>query len=670
MPDFRRLLLGRRLASDEAHHAKVNNFIGLSVFSSDALSSVAYATQEIMASLSTALGHNGLMAAGAAGAMASHWLFGLSIWVALGIVVLLVILGISYRQTIMAYPGGGGAYNVAKDNLGEVAAQTAGASLLTDYILTVAVSVSSGVAAITAAFPVLQGYNVAISLVAIAFIAIANLRGVKESGALFSIPTYGFIACMALLIAMGTVRWILGGSVAPTVEQTTASLHQSQHLAGIALIWVFMRAFSAGCTALTGVEAISNGVTVFKEPASRNASKTMIWMVLILGAMFLGITLLSNHFNVVYHHSTNAMVVNETLLSKLCKVIYGDTTHGMAKLAYLVTQGFTFAILVVAANTSYADFPRLAALQAKDGFLPKQFTSQGDRLVFSNGILILSVVSGLLVMAFHANTDILLPLYALGVFLGFTISQTGMVLHWFKKRGDFWQAKAIVNGIGATASAIVMLDIAITKFMAGAWIVIALVPMLVIIFFRIHRHYIGLQAKLAASRAETYFPDTHHAIVLVSSLHRGVVEALRYAKLIAGDRVEALSVDLGAEGGLESRGMEKMRADWAHYGMGIPLRTISSPYRKIVEPILDEVDRFQLNQPEVSLTVILPEFIPNQWWQRFLHNQMALRIKASLMMRPGIIVTSVRMHVPHRTELAAAYADELSVEPKVVLAES
>jgi len=647
MPPIRRVILGRRLASDETGHTQVNNFVGLSVFSSDALSSVAYATQEIMASLSMALSHPGAAAAGAVGAFAAHWLFGLSVWVALGIVALLVILGISYRQTIMAYPGGGGAYNVAKDNLGEAAAQTAGAALLTDYILTVAVSVSSGVAAVTAAFPVLSSYNVPITLAAILFIAILNLRGVKESGALFSVPTYGFILCMMLLIGTGIYRWITGTvAAAPTMEQAAASLQHSQHLAGLALVWVFMRAYSAGCTALTGVEAISNGVTAFKAPSSHNAAKTMIWMVILLGAMFLGITLLANHFNVVYHHSTDAAVVNETLLSKLCKAVYGDTTHGLAKFTYLVTQGFTFAILVVAANTSYADFPRLAALHARDGFLPKQFTIQGDRLVFSNGIMILSVLSGLLVVMFHANTDILLPLYALGVFLGFTISQAGMVLHWRKKRGKFWRAKAVVNGVGATASAIVMLDIAVTKFMAGAWIVIVLVPTLVFIFFRIHRHYIGLKAKLAASRADAALSHEHHAIVLVSSLHKGVVHALRYAQMISGGRAEALTVDQDSSSECESPAMERMRSDWKHYGLGVPLRTVFSPYRRIVEPIMEDIARFQLLHPHVSLTVILPEYVPSQWWQRFLHNQMSLRIKAMLMMRPGVIVTTVRMHVP------------------------
>jgi len=658
MPDLRRVLLGRRLASDETHHSQVNNFIGLSVFSSDALSSVAYATQEIMASLSTAMGHGG-MAVGAAGALAAHWLFGLSIWVALGIVVLLIILGISYRQTIKAYPGGGGAYNVAKDNLGKVAAQTAGASLLTDYILTVAVSVSSGVAAITAAFPVLNGHNVAITLAAILFVAIANLRGVKESGVLFAIPTYGFILCMMTLLVTGAIRWATGTHAAPSMEETAASLQHAQHLAGFALIWVFMRAYSAGCTALTGVEAISNGVTVFKAPSSHNAAKTMIWMILLLGTMFLGITLLANHFNVVYHHSTNAAVVNETLLSKLAKAIYGDTTQGLARFVYIVTQGFTFAILVVAANTAYADFPRLAALQAKDGFLPKQFTIQGDRLVFSNGIVILSVVSGLLVVLFHANTDVLLPLYALGVFLGFTISQSGMVLHWFKHREKFWRIKAAVNGVGALAAAIVMVDIAITKFMAGAWIVIVIVPTLVLIFFRIHRHYIGLQAKLAASRADAVLSHKHHAIVLVSSLHQGVMHAVRYAQLISGNSVEALTVDQVSCGEGDNPCLEKMRSDWAHYGLDVPLRIVPSPYRRIVEPIMEEVVRFQEENPDVSLTVILPEYVPAQWWQRFLHNQMSLRIKAALMMRPGVIVTTVRMHVPVSPKRTLSPIEEL-----------
>lgn len=643
MADFRRLLLGRRLASDETHHNRISNPIALAVFSSDALSSVAYATQEIMASLSTALGHGGAVIAGATAAA----VFGLSVPVAMGITALLIILAFSYRQTILEYPGGGGAYIVAKDNLGELAAQTAGASLLVDYILTVAVSVSSGIAAITAAIPALQGYNVSLTLLAIGFIATANLRGVKESGTLFSIPTYGFLLAILGLLAIGVVRWVFGPALAPA--HVEAAAHQAPRLAGLAFLWVFMRAYSAGCTALTGVEAISNGVPVFRDPPGPNAAKTMIWMVFLLGTMFMGITLLSHHYGVVYRHSADPTLVQETLLSNLSRQVLG--TGGVlvslpAKIYYYVVQGFTFAILVVAANTAYADFPRLAALQAKDGFLPNQFTSMGDRLVFSNGILILSVLAGGLVVLFHANTDVLLPLYALGVFLGFTISQTGMVVHWYRKRGRHWQSKIAVNGVGACAAGIVMLDIAVTKFMGGAWIVTVLVPLLVMTFFNIHRHYIRVKSTLAASRTDAFLSSKHHAIVLVSGLHAGTVQALSYARLISGDRVEALTVDLGSDGFHESPAIQKLRADWAYYGMGVPLRSVPSPYRKVVEPILEEIKRFRLAEPEVCLTMILPEYVTSKWWQRLLHNQMAFRIKASLMLIPGVIVTSVRMHLP------------------------
>jgi amino acid transporter len=648
MADFRRLLLGRRLASDETHHTKISNPIGLAVFSSDALSSVAYATQEIMASLSMALGHGG--AVGLAAGVAASAVYGLAVPVAIGIAILLVMLAFSYRQTILAYPGGGGAYLVAKDNLGEMAALTAGASLLIDYVLTVAVSISSGVAAITAAAPALQGHNVLLTLTAIAFIATANLRGMKESGRLFAVPTYGFLTCVMILLAIGFGRWLFGAPMAagPTPEQLHAAAGNATNLAGLAFIWVFMRAYSAGCTALTGVEAISDGVAAFKDPPGRNAAKTMVIMVCLLGTMFLGITLLSHHFGVTYQHSLDPTVVQETLLSKLSRAILGrgGVLSLPAHLYYYLIQGFTFAILVVAANTAYADFPRLASIIAKDGFLPQQFTSMGDRLVFSNGIMILSFLSGTLVVLFHANTDVLLPLYALGVFLGFTISQTAMVLHWRKKRGSRWQAKTMVNGLGALASAVVMLDIAITKFAGGAWMVLALVPGAVMTFFNIHRHYIRVKSTLAASRTDAFLPSKHHAIVLVSSLHAGVVQALAYARLISGNRVEALTVDLGSDGFHESPAMQKLRADWAYYGMGVPLRSVPSQYRRIVEPILDEIDRFKLAEPEVCLTVILPEFVTPKWWQRILHNQMAFRIKAMLMLKPGVIVTSVRMHLP------------------------
>lgn len=642
MPQFRRVLLGRRLASDETEQAKVNNFIGLAVFSSDALSSVAYASQEIMASLSSNL--NGLSLVAAA-ALAPRF-FALSPWVALGIVTLLAILGIGYRQVIHAYPGGGGAYVVARENLGATAALVAGASLLTDYILTVAASVSSGVQAITSAMPVLQGHNVAITIGCILFIAIANLRGIKESGAFFSLPTYGFVVLMMTMLVTGVVKAFQVGG--PSPEAVQQSVDQAQHLSGFAVVWIFMRAYSAGCTALTGVEAISNGVQSFKSPPAQNAAKTLSRMVILLGVMFLGITFLAHRLGVGYAHSADPTLVMESLLSKLAKAIYGDVTQGLPKVMYLLTQGFTFAILVVAANTAYSGFPGLGALMGKDANLPKQFASQGDRLVFSNGIIILTVVSCLLVWLLHANTDLLLPLYALGVFTGFTLCQGGMVIHWLKLKREepHWRVKATINGVGALAAAVVMLDILLTKFIHGAWVVAFLIPAMVVLFARIHRHYIGLTAKLAASRLDAVLPTKHHAIVLVSSIHKGVVQALRYARLISGDRVEALTVDLESDGFNEGPPMEKMRADWMHYGMGVPLRSIPSPYRKVVEPILEEIERFQRAEPEISLTVILPEYVTSKWWQGFLHNQMAFRIKAALMLRPGVIVTTVRMHIP------------------------
>lgn len=642
MQSLRRILLGRRLSSEEVHHNKISNPIALAVFSSDALSSVAYATQEIMASLSNSLLH--AAGAGVLAGAAGHAIFGWSVPVALGIVGLLMILAISYRQTILAYPGGGGAYIVAMENLGDIAALTAGASLLIDYILTVAVSASSGIAAITAAVPALAGYNVSLTILSIGFIALMNLRGLKESGGLFAIPTYGFVLSIFLLMGYGVLKLALGGG--PTQIQVQQAAQQGTHLAGLSMVWIFMRAYSAGCTALTGVEAISNGTTAFRDPAGPNAAKTMIWMVLLLGTMFLGITLLAHRFGVTYQHSADPAVVAETLLSKLNKAILGDVSHGLPRLIYYVVQGFTFAILVVAANTAFADFPRLAALQARDGFLPRQFASQGDRLVFSNGILLLFLFSGLLVWGFHANTDVLLPLYAAGVFMGFTISQTGMVAHWRKVRGPHWRAKAAINGLGAITAFVVLLDIAITKFIHGAWVVILLVPVLVVLLFSIRRHYVSVKWRLAASRIDATLPIKHHAIVLVNGIHRGVVQSLLYARLIAGDRVEALTVDLGSDGYRESPAIAKLRADWTIYGMGIPLRCLPSPYRKMVEPILEEVDRIRAAEPELALTIILPEFVTTKWWQQFLHNQSAFRIKALLLMKPGVIVTSVPMHLP------------------------
>jgi len=625
MPNYRTLLLGRRLASEESHETKISNPIALAVFSSDALSSVAYGTQEIMAPLTAAVAIFG------AGVLGWSW------WVALGIVALLLVLNVSYRQTIHAYPSGGGAYLVAKDNLGEAAAQTAGASLLIDYILTVAVSVSAGVSAIVSAFPGLEAHRVLLAEGIIAFIGLMNLRGVKESGLVFSLPTYGFVVCIVGLLLKGFWNVATGHEVI-AARVATAHLEGTSRLAAV---WLLARAYSAGCTALTGVEAISNGVTAFKDPVSRNASKTMTWMVVILGGMFLGITYLTNHYGLTYHPDAP-----ETLLSQLTRLILGGAEHGVARLVYLATTGFTMAILALAANTAYADFPRLAALHARDGFLPRQFTSQGDRLVFSNGIFILSLAAGFLVLLFGAKEDHLLPLYAVGVFLGFTISQTGMVRRWFRLRGRGWQLKALVNGVGAVTTLIVMLVIAVTRFTHGAWIVIVLVPLMVMTFFNIHRHYIRVKSILAASRVDFIGPRRNRVVVLVSGIHAGVVQALNYAKVIAEHgEVEALTVDFPDEHGRDSQALEKLRADWPRYCEGIPLRALRSPYRKIVEPIVNELDRMRQVEPEYTITVILPEFVTGHWWANLLHNQTAWRIKGTLLLRPKTIVISIPYHL-------------------------
>ncbi|WP_243286356.1 APC family permease [Geothrix terrae] len=625
MPNYRTILLGRRLASEESHETRISNPIALAVFSSDALSSVAYGTQEIMAPLTAAIAVFG------AGVLGWSW------WVSLGIVGLLLILNVSYRQTIHAYPSGGGAYLVAKDNLGEAAAQTAGASLLIDYILTVAVSVSAGVSAIVSAFPGLEAHRVFLAEGIIAFIALMNLRGVKESGLVFSLPTYGFVICIVGLLIKGFWNVATGHEVAAT---HVASVHL-EGTSRLAAVWLLARAYSAGCTALTGVEAISNGVTAFKDPVSRNASKTMTWMVALLGTMFLGITYLTNHYGLTYHPDAS-----ETLLSQLTRITLGGAEHGFAKLVYLTTTGFTMAILALAANTAYADFPRLAALHARDGFLPRQFTSQGDRLVFSNGIFILSLAAGFLVLLFGAKEDHLLPLYAVGVFLGFTISQTGMVRRWFRLKGAGWQIKALINGLGAITTFIVMLVIAVTRFAHGAWIVIVLVPLMVVTFFNIHRHYIRVKSILAASRVDFLGPRRNRVVVLVSGIHAGVVQALNYAKVIAGHgEVEALTIDFPDEHGRDSAALEKLRSDWPMYCEGIPLRSIRSPYRKIVEPIVNELDRMRKAEPEFTTTVILPEFVTGHWWANLLHNQTAWRIKGTLLLKPKTIVISIPYHV-------------------------
>ncbi|MEP7293760.1 MAG: APC family permease, partial [Chloroflexota bacterium] len=494
--NVRRLLLGKRLTTEDLPHQSISNKVGLAVFASDALSSTAYATEEILIILSVAVGGGASIWSGQNGTI-----LGLSIPIAIAIAILLVVVTISYRQTIFAYPNGGGAYIVARDNLGELPAQIAGAALLTDYILTVAVSVSAGVAQITSVFPELISYRVIMAVAIIALVTIVNLRGVKESGKIFAVPTYFFLGMMFLTLIVGLVRALTGNL--PTVSGVEALHHDVVEPLGIFLI---LKAFSSGCTALTGIEAISNGISAFKTPRSKNAARTLVAMSTTLILLFVSITLIANFIHAIPSET-------ETVISQMGRTIYGD-----GSVFYLLLQAGTALILLMAANTSYADFPRLASLIAADGFLPRQLTFRGGRLVFSWGIVALAGLAIVLVIIANARTTALIPLYAVGVFLSFTISQSGMVIHLRRvgklKIGEVvqgletamefdshWKTKAVISAIGAVFTFVVMLVFAVTKFSSGAWFVVILIPTLVLIFFRIHRHYQEVAHALSTSGA-------------------------------------------------------------------------------------------------------------------------------------------------------------------------
>jgi amino acid transporter len=622
---WRTWLIGRPLATADAPHQTIGKAVGLAVFASDALSSTAYATQEILFILA------------AAGAMAFSYAFPISI----AIVVLLVIVTISYEQTIHAYPGGGGAYIVARDNLGELPAQTAGAALLTDYILTVAVSISSGVAQIVSAFPALTDYRVPIAVSLVLFIMLINLRGVKESGVVFAIPTYFFIVMMLITLGIGFFRMLAGGL--PPVEDPP----HLEMLEPLALITPFLilHAFSSGTAALTGVEAISNGITAFREPRSRNAGITLIWMSAILGVLFLGITYLSGYIHAIPSEE-------ETVISQLVRTIYDGRGF-----LYLITIAATTVILIMAANTAYADFPRLSALHAGDGFLPRQLTYRGSRLVYSRGIVTLAVIASLLIILFQASVSALIPLYAIGVFLSFTLSQAGMARRWWKigrlepgqevkepgsvlryERG--WLYKMLVNGFGAICTAVVMFVFAITKFRDGAWIVIFLTPALVAIFFSIHRHYKGLARRLSLDDyGEPMRVGRHRVILPISGIHRGSLAALHYAQTLSDD-VTAVHVSI------DPHETEKVREKWDKWGNGIRLVVLESPYRLLVEPLLEYIEEISaLRQPGEMITIVVPQFVPRRWYHNLLHAQAAVWLRVALLFKPGIVITNVPYQV-------------------------
>jgi amino acid transporter len=622
--------IGRPLSTADAPHQTIGKRVGLAVFASDALSSTAYATQEILGVLTVAA---------VAGVAAVGYVFPISI----AIVILLMIVTISYEQTIHAYPSGGGAYIVSRDNLGESYAQVAGAALLMDYILTVAVSISSGVAQIASAFPGVADYRVHMGVVAVFFVMLINLRGVKESGVAFAIPTYFFVVIMFITMGMGLFKYFAGtlGTVIDPPE-----VHHVAESVAPTMTFLLLHAFANGTTALTGVEAISNGITAFKEPRSRNAGITLIWMSVILGTLFLSISYLTGHIHGVFSEE-------ETIISQLARTIY-DGRNFM----YLATIAATTIILLMAANTAFADFPRLSALAAGDGYLPRQLTFRGSRLVYSNGIITLSFIASLLIVVFQASVTLLIPLYAIGVFLSFTLSQTGMAIRWWKsghlKEGEelvekgstlhydkSWRTKMAINGFGALCTFVVMIVFAVTKFTEGAWLILILIPFLVAVFFTIHGHYKDLAQRLSLDKfgGLPARQARHRVILPVSGVHQGTLEALRYAKLLSDD-VTAVHISMDAEE------TEKARKKWTTWGEGTRLVILDSPFRLLIEPLLEYLEEIIENrQPNETITVVVPQFMPSKRWHNALHMRTADVLRQELLSKHGVVVTDVPYHV-------------------------
>lgn len=600
----KRWLVGPPIPSHLAHHERLSRVTGLAVLSSDALSSVAYATEEILRVL--------ILVGASALSFSSP--------IALVIATILAIVVFSYRQTIHAYPSGGGAYIVSRENLGEMPALIAAASLLIDYVLTVAVSIAAGVAAITSAFPQTFPFRVAITLGCVLILAVGNLRGIRESGRIFSVPTYFFVGGVAALCALGAWHWAMGTIVPVSTPDALVPLGRPLTLL------LLLTAFSNGCTAMTGVEAVSNGVPAFRPPEAKNAAATMGTMAVLAIGMFLSITLLAQAYHVVPSPT-------ETVLSQLGRGISGGRS-----LLYFAVQAGTMLILVLAANTAYADFPRLASILARDRFLPRQFMNQGDRLAFSNGILGLSAFAAVLLIAFHGDTNALIPLYMIGVFVSFTLSQSGMVVHWWRLRSPGWHFSAVVNGVGAVVTGVVLVVVALTKVLEGAWIILILIPVNVWLFRATKRHYDRVAAQLTL---EHWTPDAERTLNLVvvpiSGVHRAVVQAVDYAKTLSPD-VRAVYVSLNPTT------TEEIRKSWAEWGRGVPLVVLESPYRSLMEPLLEYLEGLRTSR-NAFITVVLPEFVPARWWHALFHNQSALLIKGALLFTPNTVVTSVPFHL-------------------------
>lgn len=613
---FKRILVGTPLATAEQEHQRLSKKVALPIFASDAISSTAYATEEIL--FVTTVG-------------ASSLVLGLSrlVPIATAVAVLLVLVVASYRQTIHAYPSGGGAYVVSRENLGVMPSLVAAASLLVDYTLTVAVSISAGVAAIVSipAFSGLADDRVALALGLIAFVMLINLRGVKESGRVFAVPTYAYIVVLSLLLVYGLSRTLFGWFAdIDTIPYDAERSEAAREAGGALVLFVALRGFSSGAVALSGIEAISNGVPAFRRPEARNAATTLTWMGAILGTLFFGSTVLAHRLHPYPSEE-------ETVISQLGRQVFGEGP------LYVILQFATMAILVLAANTAYAGFPRLSSIVARDGYLPRQLTNRGDRLVFSNGIVLLSLMAGALIVAFGGITNALIPLYAIGVFLSFTLSQAGMVRHHMTRRESGWRRNIAINGVGATATCAVFVIIAVTKFSQGAWLPVVVIPAIVVLFKSIERHYRGVAARLKVPVGFRPRRMNHTVVVLVGGVHRGVLEAIAYARSLTPSHLLAVTVVSEADEQV------RIEEEWARREIDIPLEIVYSPYRELTRPVLRFIDEVEVRYPNDVVTVIVPEFVVRHWWAHLLHNQSALILKGRLLFRKGTIVTSVPYHL-------------------------
>jgi amino acid transporter len=611
----KRVLVGRPLSSQQMHETLLPKWLALPVFASDPLSSVAYATEEIVL----------VLAAGGA-AYLSY-----SKWVATVIAVLLVVVVASYRQTCYAYPNGGGAFAVSMENFGENAALTAASALLVDYVMTVAVSVVAGVVAITSIAPSQAPHAVALSVAAVFLLMLANLRGVKESGRAFAIPTYAFVTLTFLLLAVGTAKWAAGSlSLASTSGQV---LHRTAHVGGVFTLLLAMKAFASGCTALTGVEAISNGVPAFRNPKPRNAANTLAIMGALSVGMFVGITVLALHLKARAQPDGNPSVISQI----------AATVFGPHAVMFYLYQAATAGILILAANTAFNGFPVLSSILAQSRYLPRQLHNRGDKLVFSNGIVLLGGFAIALIIGFDANIDKLIQLYIIGVFTSFTLSQAGMVRHWNRllpaatpaQRHRIRLSRAL-NASGAAATAVVLLVVLYTKLHHGAWIAVLAMVLLFAIMKGIRRHYTAVARELDVAAAERpLLPSRNHAIVLVSRLHLPTMRAVAYAKGTRPSTLEAVTVRVDDEDA------ERLQAEWDEYDVDIPLVILDSPYREMTRPVLDYIHGVRRESPRDVVTVFIPEYVVGHWWEQLLHNQSALRLKARLLFEPGVMVTSV-----------------------------